>query len=86
MTSMDFNYYTLILYGELYTCVHAYMYMCSHVYMKLTSAYMVVHAEGLTGIELLSDYSASRTAVITFLLPNQPYPLSVNLLPMLMRM
>ena len=57
--------------------------------VEITSAYVVFHAEGLTGIEL--RYAAQltvravrglRTTVITFLLPNQPYPLSIDLLLM----
>ena len=49
-----------------------------------TSAYMVFHAEGLTEIDVAQVIvEALRTAVITFLLPNLPYPLSMNLPPML---
>ena len=43
----------------------------------LTSAYMVFHAESLTGIEF-----AFNALLITFLLLNQPYPQSMNLPPM----
>ena len=71
------------------------LYLALVAMLYLTSAYMVVHAEGLAGIELhytaqltipyyrpFSQSEALRTAAITFPLPNHPYPLSVNLLPM----
>ena len=69
-------------YCYVYRLLHQQTIIIASI-ISLTSAYM---AESLAGIEshltrCLAD-QALRRAVITFLLPNQPFPLSVNLLLM----